>query len=87
MCQQSCFLQDPSYDPYGFAKAATRTASSQAGAAPACAGNVQKFFQTIFQLGVSSSGLNQINQVTPRSMVQWQVNQQQDQPMKTIDHA
>lgn len=55
-------LQDPSYDPYGFAKVATRTASSQAGAAPACSANVQKFFQTLFQLGQSPSGLDQVNQ-------------------------
>lgn len=55
-------MQDPSYDPYGYAKVATRTASSQAGAAPACSRNVQKFFQTIFQLGQSPSGLDQINQ-------------------------
>lgn len=55
-------LQDPSYDPYGFAKVATRTASSLAGAADACPGLVQKFFQTIFQLAESSSGLDQINQ-------------------------
>ena len=60
---QPGLLQDPSYDPYGFAKVATRTASSQAGAAAACPGNVQKFFQTIFDLGLSSSGLGQINQV------------------------
>ncbi|KAL3145923.1 hypothetical protein ABBQ38_015287 [Trebouxia sp. C0009 RCD-2024] len=53
---------DPSYDPYGFAKVATQTASSQAGAAPACSANVQKFFQTLFQLGQSPSGLDQVNQ-------------------------
>ena len=74
MHQQSTFLQDPSYDPYGFAKVTTRTASSESGAAPACAGNVQKFFQTIFQLGQSSSGLDQINQVSPCSAVHWQVH-------------
>ena len=72
--QQSTFLQDPSYDPYGFAKVATRTASKESGSAAACAGNVQLFFQTIFQLGQSSSGLAQINQVNPCLAVHWQVH-------------
>ena len=54
-------LQDPSYDPYGFAKVATRTASSEGGSAAACPANVQKFFQTIFSLANTSDGLNQIN--------------------------
>lgn len=56
-------LQDPSYDPYGFAKVATRAASSQFGAAEACPANVQKFFRTIFRIGLGSSGIDQINQV------------------------
>ena len=55
-------MQDPSYDPYGFAKVATRTASSESGSAAACPGNVQKFFQTLFQLAKTKSGLDQINQ-------------------------
>lgn len=55
-------MQDPSYDPYGFAKVATRTASSEAGSAAACAANVQKFFQTLFQLAPTRAGRVQINQ-------------------------
>lgn len=54
-------LQDPSYDPYGFAKVATRTASSEGGSAAACPANVQKFFQTILSLGASASGRKTIN--------------------------
>ena len=53
--------QDPSYDPYGFAKVATRAASSERGSADACPANVQEFFQTIFSLANTSGGLNQIN--------------------------
>lgn len=53
--------QDPSYDPYGFAKVATRAASSEGGSADACPANVQEFFQTIFSLANTSDGLNQIN--------------------------
>ncbi len=53
--------QDPSYDPYGFAKVATRAASSEGGSADACPSNVQDFFQTIFSLANTSDGLNQIN--------------------------
>ncbi|DBA69290.1 TPA: hypothetical protein ACH3X2_012961 [Trebouxia sp. C0005] len=52
---------DPSYDPYGFAKVATRTASSEGGSAAACPANVQKFFQTILSLGASASGRKTIN--------------------------
>ncbi|DBA80617.1 hypothetical protein WJX77_006015 [Trebouxia sp. C0004] len=52
---------DPSYDPYGFAKVATRAASSEGGSAAACPANVQKFFQTIFSLGASASGRKTIN--------------------------
>ncbi len=54
-------LQDPSYDPYGFAKVATRAASSEGGSAAACPANVQKFFQTILSLGASASGRKTIN--------------------------
>ena len=54
-------LQDPSYDPYGFAKVATRAASSEGGSAAACPANVQKFFQTIMSLGTSASGRKTIN--------------------------
>ncbi len=54
-------MQDPSYDPYGFAKVATRAASSEGGSADACPSNVQDFFQTIFSLANTSDGLNQIN--------------------------
>lgn len=52
---------DPSYDPYGFAKVATRAASSEGGSAAACPANVQKFFQTIMSLGTSASGRKTIN--------------------------
>ncbi|KAL0021289.1 hypothetical protein WJX79_009826 [Trebouxia sp. C0005] len=52
---------DPSYDPYGFAKVATRAASSEGGSADACPSNVQDFFQTIFSLANTLDGLNQIN--------------------------
>ena len=91
-------VQDPSYDPYGYAKVPTRAASAEGGAAAACAGkhvlcssqctgpgllvrmclfhslqehandhrcvaagNVQKFFQTIFSLAKTADGLAQIN--------------------------
>ena len=54
--------QDPSYDPYSFAKVATRTASTEGGAAAACASNVRKFFQTVISMNSTKSGLNQINQ-------------------------
>ena len=54
-------LQDPSYDPYAFAKVATRSASSEGGSAPACAANVRKFFQTIMSDNHTTSGLQQIN--------------------------
>ncbi len=54
-------LQDPSYDPYGFAKVATRAASSEGGSAAACPANVQQFFQTIFSLANTPGGLEQIN--------------------------
>ena len=54
-------LQDPSYDLYGFAKVATRTASSEAGSAAACPANVQKFFKTIFSLANTRGGFQQIN--------------------------
>ena len=55
------YLQDPSYDLYGFYKVATRTASSEAGSAAACPANVQKFFKTIFSLANTRGGLQQIN--------------------------
>ena len=35
---EDCMVQDPSYDPYGYAKVATRAASAEGGAAAACAG-------------------------------------------------
>lgn len=54
-------LQDPSYDPYGFAKVATRTASSLAGSAAACPANVQSFFKTIFAMAQTQSGLDDLN--------------------------
>lgn len=54
-------LQDPSYDAFGFAKIATHTASSQAGAAAACPANVQKFFSSLFARAQTFSGLDQIN--------------------------
>lgn len=54
-------LQDPSYDPYGFAKVATRAASSEGGSAAACPANVQKFFSTILSLGSSATGRKQIS--------------------------
>ncbi len=54
-------LQDPSYDPYGFAKVATRTASSEGGAAANCPTNVRKFFQTLSSLSDTTTGLKQIN--------------------------
>lgn len=81
----ACFLlfwrlQDPSYDPFGFAKTATRTASSQAGAAAACPANVQKFFATLFARARSPAGLDLINKdlnLCPESYVDsyTQVNQ------------
>ena len=55
-------VQDPSYDPYGFAKVATRAASTEGGAAAACASNVRKFFQTVISMNSTRSGLSQINQ-------------------------
>ena len=54
-------LQDPSYDPYGFAKVATFAASSEGGSAAACPTNVQKFFSTMLSLGSSASGRKTIN--------------------------
>lgn len=54
-------LKDPSYDPYGFAKIATRTASSEAGSAAACPTNVHKFFTTLFARAQTPEGLEQIN--------------------------
>lgn len=54
-------LQDPSYDPYGYAKVATRTASSEVGAAAACPANVQSFFKMLFTMATTKSGLQQIN--------------------------
>ena len=60
-CNESGIMQDPSYDPYGYYKAATRAATVEGGAASACAPNVQKFFQTVFDLARTSSGLDQIN--------------------------
>jgi len=73
-------VQDPSYDPYGFAKVATRAASSEMGSAAACPENVQNFFKMLFALAKNSSGLNQINtdmNLCPDSMVKTydQVNQ------------
>jgi len=73
-------VQDPSYDPYGYAKVATRAASSEMGSAAACPDNVQKFFKTLFALAKNSSGLDQINadmKLCPDSMVKTydQVNQ------------
>ena len=58
---QLLLLQDPSYDPYAFAKVATRTASAEGGSAPACADNVRKFFQSIMSDNRTTSGLQQIN--------------------------
>ena len=55
-------LQDPSYDPYGFAKVATRAASTEGGSAAACVSNVRKFFQTVISMNSTRSGLNQIDQ-------------------------
>ena len=57
----SMLVQDPSYDLYGYAKVATRTASSIGGAAAACPANVQAFFKTILSLGETPSGRQQIN--------------------------
>ena len=54
-------MQDPSYDPYGYAKVATRTASSEVGAAAACPANVQAFFKTLFTMAETESGLQDIN--------------------------
>ena len=73
-------LQDPSYDIFGYAKIATRTASSQAGSAAACPANVQKFFATLFHRAQSSAGLDLINtdlSLCPKSYVgsYTQVNQ------------
>lgn len=48
-------------DPYGFAKVATRAASSEMGSAAACPTNVQNFFKTIFAMANSTSGLAQID--------------------------
>lgn len=52
---------DPSYDPSGYAKVATRTASSLAGAAAACPVNVQNWFKMLFSMAATSSGIEQIN--------------------------
>lgn len=54
-------MQDPSYDIFGYAKIATRTASNQAGSAAACPANVQKFFATLFTRAQNSAGLYLIN--------------------------
>ena len=54
-------VQDPSYDPYGYAKVATRTASSEVGAAAACPANVQSFFKMLFTMATTKSGLQEIN--------------------------
>ena len=54
-------LQDPSYDPYGFAKVATQAASSKGGSAARCPSNVQKFFTTLLSLGNTPPGIEQIN--------------------------
>lgn len=54
-------MQDPSYDPYGYGKVATRTASSLAGSAAACPGNVQNFFKTIFAMATTPSGITDLN--------------------------
>ncbi|DBB05210.1 hypothetical protein WJX82_009396 [Trebouxia sp. C0006] len=53
---------DPSFDPYAFAKVATRTASSEAGSAAACPRNVQSFFKELFALSNNSTGVELINQ-------------------------
>ena len=55
-------LQDPSFNPFGYARLATRAASSEGGAAAACPSNVQNFFKTIFSMGNSSQGIQQIHQ-------------------------
>lgn len=60
-CLSPGFVQDPSYDAYGYAKVATRTASSLAGAAAACPVNVQNFFKTIFAMAKTASGLQDLN--------------------------
>lgn len=54
-------VQDPSYDPYGYAKVVTRAASSIGGSTAACPGNVQKFFKTLFDLAKTQDGFQQIN--------------------------
>ena len=54
-------VQDPSFDPYAFAKVATRTASSEAGSAAACPLNVQNFFKELFALSNNSTGIKTIN--------------------------
>lgn len=60
-CFSFGYLQDPSYDIFGYAKIATRTASRQAGSAAACPANVQKFFATLFKRAQNSAGLDLIN--------------------------
>ena len=60
--QLSIWLQDASFDPYAFAKVATRTASSEAGSAAACPRNVQSFFKELFALSNNSTGVELINQ-------------------------
>lgn len=55
-------LQDPSFNPFGYARLATRAASSEGGAAAACPTNVQSFFKTIFSMGNSSQGIQRIHQ-------------------------
>lgn len=57
----STCVQDPSYDPYGYAKVATRTASSVVGAPASCPANVQAFFKTLFTMAETDSGLQDIN--------------------------
>ena len=59
--QPLIWLQDPSFDPYAFAKVATRTASSEAGSAAACSLNVQNFFKELFALSNNSTGTKTIN--------------------------
>jgi len=59
--QPLIWVQDPSFDPYAFAKVATRTASSEAGSAAACPLNVQNFFKELFALANNSTGIKTIN--------------------------
>jgi len=59
--QPLIWVQDPSFDPYAFAKVAIRTASSEAGSAAACPLNVQNFFKELFALSNNSTGIKTIN--------------------------